>query len=295
MTPPVKRNDDELEENWVAEAVAASDDEDVVSAGSEDEFEEEEDLELATAKRSREERGDDKQSGDADGDDDGAVSKKQKTEGADKPKKQNEKGIHKMKTTELFNIVNAAYVKHRGGQLTTLELAEGIKESHIYNPGNLGKHNVESLERYVCHMFPAWKKDFHGKGVKGIKYDKSPLLIIVCPSAIRATELIKPLHKFKGCRLVKLFAKHMKVEEQAELLAKQFSAIAVGTPARIKKHLEMGSLSLEHTRYVMIDVQKDKKNMTVLDLKDTAKEVVDMLQYYVCKRLNEDKLKLVLF
>jgi hypothetical protein len=48
-------NDDELEENWVPQAVAVSDDEDALSAGSEDEFEDEQDLELASAKRAREE------------------------------------------------------------------------------------------------------------------------------------------------------------------------------------------------------------------------------------------------
>jgi hypothetical protein len=50
------RNDDELEMNWSAEAVEASDNESILSAGSEDEFEEEAELELASGvKRSREE------------------------------------------------------------------------------------------------------------------------------------------------------------------------------------------------------------------------------------------------
>lgn len=49
------RNDDELEMNWTAEAFDASDNESVVSAGSDDEFEEEAELELNSGiKRSRE-------------------------------------------------------------------------------------------------------------------------------------------------------------------------------------------------------------------------------------------------
>ena len=48
------RNDDELEMNWTAEVVGGSNDEDAISAGSEDEFEEEAELELApNVKRSR--------------------------------------------------------------------------------------------------------------------------------------------------------------------------------------------------------------------------------------------------
>lgn len=82
------RNDDELEANWAAEAVAVSDDESVVSAGSEDEFEDEQDLELAPAKRSRDEMesgavGDDAAMDD-DADEDAAAvpEKKQKMENA---------------------------------------------------------------------------------------------------------------------------------------------------------------------------------------------------------------------
>ncbi|GMF40446.1 unnamed protein product [Phytophthora fragariaefolia] len=68
------RNDDELEMNWSAEAVDASDGESVVSAGSEDEFEEEAELELAAGvKRGREEAEHDVEM-------DAEVPKKQKTE-----------------------------------------------------------------------------------------------------------------------------------------------------------------------------------------------------------------------
>lgn len=115
-------NDDELEENWVGEVVEASDDEDVVSAGSEDEFEQDYDLELATTKRSRED------DAPAAADDDeamepkAAASKKQKTQATPKPSK----GLHKMTAAEHFKIVNDIYAKARGGQMTSLELAEGL-------------------------------------------------------------------------------------------------------------------------------------------------------------------------
>lgn len=73
-------NDDVLEENWAAEAVDASDDEGAVSAGSEDEFEEEQDLELAPTKRPRND-GDDQEMADAEASGDAEQpAKKQKTE-----------------------------------------------------------------------------------------------------------------------------------------------------------------------------------------------------------------------
>lgn len=132
-------NDDELEENWVGEAVEASDDEDVVSAGSEDEFEEDYDLELATNKRSREEA----TAPAADGDDEAmepkaAVPKKQKTQTVPKPSK----GLHKMTAAEHFKIVNDIYAKARGGQMTSLELAEGLNGKS--SRGRLSRKCVES-------------------------------------------------------------------------------------------------------------------------------------------------------
>ena len=72
--------DDELEQNWAAEAVAIDDDEEAVSAGSDDEFEEEYDLELASNKRARDESDDaDQEMAVADSDEQ-AAAKKQKTE-----------------------------------------------------------------------------------------------------------------------------------------------------------------------------------------------------------------------
>lgn len=99
------------------------------------------------------------------------------------------------------------------------------------------------------------------------------------------------------CRVAKLFAKHMKSDEQAKQLASMYLPIAVGTPARVKKLLEMDALSLKHTTHVIFDMEKDKKQLTVLELKDTATEMVDLLQFYFIPQLNKEdsNMKIVLF
>ncbi|KAG6952948.1 hypothetical protein JG687_00012695 [Phytophthora cactorum] len=279
------RNDDELEMNWTAEAVDASDNDSVVSAGSEDEFEEEAELELASGvKRSREEEVDDVM-----GDEDETATKKQKTNA----KKPNGKGLHKMMQDEHFEIVNNAYIKHRGGQMTSLELADGLNESHFVAPKGLGKHKLELLPSYIHHLLPSFKRDFVGKGKRR---DKSPYFLILCSSALRCVEVIKHLTPFK-CRVAKLFAKHMKADEQAKQLANNYLPIAVGTPARVKKLLEMNALSLKHTTHVIFDMEKDKKQLTVLELKDTATEMMDLLQFHFIPHLNKEdsNMKIVLF
>jgi hypothetical protein len=45
---------------------------------------------------------------------------------------QNGKGLHKMTQAEHFKIVNDAYVKHRGGQMTSLELADGLNGAVVF-------------------------------------------------------------------------------------------------------------------------------------------------------------------
>lgn len=276
-------NDDELEQNWTAEAVDASDDEGVISADSEDEFEEEAELELFSNKRSRTEEKKE--------DEDEEAVKKQKTEVAKKPV-QNSKGLQRMTAAEHFKIVNTVYAKHRGGQMTSLELADGLNESHFEAPKGLGKHKLEQLPAYIYHVVPGWKRDFLGKGKKR---DKSPYILILCSSALRAVEFNKHLAPFK-CRVAKLFGKHIKLSEQTEQLAKNYCPIAVGTPGRVKKLLEAQALSLKHTTHVIFDMEKNKKDMTILEFKETADEMVDLLQYYFIPHLNSGgNMKLMLF
>ncbi|KAH7462707.1 Protein CMSS1 [Phytophthora ramorum] len=260
-------NDDELEQNWSAQAVDASDTESVISAGSEDEFEEEAELELATGvKRDREDDAEDMDEDDTEDMDKKNAVKKQKSE-AKRPV-QNGKGLHKMTPADHFKIVNEAYTKHRGGQMTSLELADGLNEMHFVVPQGLGKHKLELLPAYIHHLLPTFKRDFAGKGKRR---DKSPYFLILCSSALRCVEVIKHLTPFK-CRVGKLFAKHMKL-------------------------LEMDALSLQHTTHVIFDMEKDKKQLTVLELKDTVTEMVDLLQFYFIPQLNKEdsNTKIVLF
>lgn len=286
-------NDDELEQNWAAEGVVIDeDDDDVVSLGSEDELDDDEDdVGPAVMKRSRDDDAGDQVREDG-SDDDKAMGDGSEKPAAKKQKKEKpSKGLHKMTVAEHFRIVNDVLTKHKGGQMTTLELAEGLNESHFVAPDGLGKHTLPNLGLYMRHLQPQWKKNFRNRDWR---YDKSPCFLIICSSALRAVELLKHFGSFQ-CKVAKLFAKHMKVQDQADQLERMFLPIAVGTPSRIKVLLEMKALSLEHTRHVILDMEKDKKSMTILELNDTAKDMLDLVQYHFLPLLNKQKLKLVLY
>jgi len=75
---------------------------------------------------------------------------------------------------------------------------------------------------------------------------RGPHVLVICGSAIGAVELLKPLGQLK-CRVAKLFAKHLKVKQQQEMLA-TFSPVAVGTPNRLAKLMDLGALVVEDIR-----------------------------------------------
>lgn len=110
-----------------------------------------------------------------------------------------------------------------------------------------------------------------------------PLVVVVSPAAVRANDLAKELRvRLPNQRTAKLFAKHIKAQEQAEALGKEFNALAVGTPARLAKLLEMGAFSLANCRLLVLDASiRDAKQFTLLTLPGVAKDVALLLKEHV--------------
>ncbi|KAG8509524.1 Protein CMSS1, partial [Galemys pyrenaicus] len=92
---------------------------------------------------------------------------------------------------------------------------------------------LEDLNLPVC---PKWAKLWKNHNEK-----KSVLMLIICSSAIRALELIRSMTAFRGNgKVMKLFAKHIKIQEQVTMLEKRVVHLGVGTPGRIKELVKQG-------------------------------------------------------
>ncbi len=63
--------------------------------------------------------------------------------------------------------------------------------------------------------------------------------------------------------MAKLFAKHIKLEEQRTLLLARACGIACGTPHRLGKLADEGALSTERLRLLLIDLHVDAKQRQV--------------------------------
>ena len=90
----------------------------------------------------------------------------------------------------------------------------------------------------------------------------------------------------------KLYAKHFKIHEQISAL-KDKIAVAVGTPNRLNKLIQLNALSLKHTRLVVIDTKKDSKNFTILTLKGVREDMYQFLHGMESGELARTKLALV--
>ena len=94
--------------------------------------------------------------------------------------------------------------------------------------------------------------------------------------------------------VAKLWAKHMKVEEQTAHLATHYAGAGCGTPNRIAKLVEAGGLELGGTRLLAIDCQPSVKGQTVFSLPETKADLMALLAAHCLDALVDGSLKIVL-
>jgi len=149
------------------------------------------------------------------------------------------------------------------------------------------------------------------KRLKKHKKIGSPLVLVVCVSARRAVSLLKEVAPLK-VRAAKLFAKHMTMEEQNEVLQRGPFGLAVGTPHRLLQLMGCSddeaedqevstqdsspALSLRDTELLIVDNHNSHKGFTVCTLNDTAKHCMTLLRQAVGKRSDvKQNIKIALF
>ncbi|KAG0303599.1 cms1 ribosomal small subunit [Dissophora globulifera] len=107
----------------------------------------------------------------------------------------------------------------------------------------------------------------------------APVVLIVSSSGVRAVEVIRALPLFaEAAKVGKLFAKHLKIQEQAYFLDNTCTHICVGTPHRLEKLILDGSLKLDRLELVLLDCNKDAKKRTILDIQEIRVELFKMLE-----------------
>lgn len=160
----------------------------------------------------------------------------------------------------------------------------GFSISNVEELKILNQNDFLSLNENKCPFIKAIKfsipnpnKDLSCIG-KNSHENGSPVVLIVSPSAIKATKIIKSISsKFQNCKIAKLFAKHIKVEDQIKMLSENAYSIAIGTPNRLNKLIELGALNLTKLKIGIIDIAEDEKKFTLLSLKDVKDDFYKLI------------------
>uniref|UniRef100_A0A0E0GZD2 Protein CMSS1 n=1 Tax=Oryza nivara TaxID=4536 RepID=A0A0E0GZD2_ORYNI len=171
-------------------------------------------------------------------------------------------------------------------RLSPLEL-DAYSEGCMVPLAEGASQDVEGFGDHVKGAFgSSWKEELCEGELEGGAVDAgSPALLVICSAALRSLELLRGLKMFtKECRPVKLFAKHMKVEEQVALLKTRVN-IACGTPSRIKKLIDMEALSLSRVKLVVLDMQRDAKSFTLFTLPQVSNEFWDLYKGYLDQKV----------
>eukprot|EP01028_Stygiella_incarcerata_P007113 TRINITY_DN29034_c0_g1_i1.p2 TRINITY_DN29034_c0_g1~~TRINITY_DN29034_c0_g1_i1.p2 ORF type:complete len:367 (-),score=159.30 TRINITY_DN29034_c0_g1_i1:1854-2954(-) len=138
------------------------------------------------------------------------------------------------------------------------------------------------------------------KGPDGFKRG-SPMIVVVSQAAQRACDVIRELRNAippraqKEFPIAKLFAKHMKVEEQVEFLKTKKCVIAVGTPERIRQMCDAGHLSLSTCELLLIDVMPNAKTFNLMTSHDTAHSFFSLFRTHFYERVRDKKTKMAFF
>lgn len=161
-----------------------------------------------------------------------------------------------------------------------------------------------SLEDKLKLLEPQWRAKFclgasgaqAGAGnLQSIHPKGTPTLLLVSPAALGAIKLIKHCPAFhKACRIAKLFAKHIKIQEQQELLLKSVVCIGAGTPNRIAKLADLEALRINNLKYIVLDTSLDAKQRTILDIPETRSDWWELFSKHLKSRLAKGQTKLAL-
>ncbi|XP_006890104.1 PREDICTED: uncharacterized protein C3orf26 homolog [Elephantulus edwardii] len=186
---------------------------------------------------------------------------------------------------DLQKLMKDYYSRNR----SVIELEElNLPDSCFLKPNDL----THSLSSYLKEICPKWVKLRKNHSEK-----KSVLMLIICSSAVRALELIRSMTAFKGeSKVMKLFAKHIKIQEQVKLLEKRVVHLGVGTPGRIKELIKQGGLDLNPLKFLVFDWNwRDQKLRRLMDIPEIRKEIFELLEMGVLSLCKSESLKLGLF
>ncbi|CAN8286710.1 unnamed protein product [Cochlearia groenlandica] len=183
-----------------------------------------------------------------------------------------------------------------GVSVSPLEL-EPIKDKCVVELSESLEQDVNNLGDHIkmcCGS--SWRETLcEGESIDGEISPGNPSVVVVSSSALRSLELLRGLNSLtKQCQAVKLFSKHLKVEEQVTMLKKRVN-IGSGTPSRIKKLIDIEALGLSRLDMIVLDMHPDVKGFSLFTLPQVRDEFWDLYKNCFHQRVLEGSLRICLY
>ncbi|XP_071113359.1 protein CMSS1-like [Haliotis cracherodii] len=176
------------------------------------------------------------------------------------------------------------------GKLSTVEWDEIQLEAADFLMSNPSSDGTAPCS-YLQSVVPDWPSMVASEDLK----PGTPFMLIIASSGARAVELNRDIQKFKGkdCKCAKLFAKHFKLAEQVQFLAKKVCHLGIGTPNRIGALIKSGSLKVDNLRYVMVDWNwRDIKFKRIIDIPEVKKDLLELCKSELIPHIRDSSCKI---
>ncbi|KAF2752331.1 hypothetical protein M011DRAFT_435889 [Sporormia fimetaria CBS 119925] len=186
--------------------------------------------------------------------------------------------FERMDSQLVADYINSR-TRHYGKDLSSVELDEKYIPS--YSIKDTSSWSEPRTKENIAAFLKSQSKDLKATPDKPTG---APHTIVVTSSGIRAADMYRALNEglpkqgVKKLNVAKLFAKHIKLSEQVELLKKKKVDFGVGTPERLSALLDKKALNTANLKRVVIDVSYiDQKKRGILDMKDLHEPLVKLL------------------
>ncbi|KAG2290278.1 hypothetical protein Bca4012_028671 [Brassica carinata] len=183
-----------------------------------------------------------------------------------------------------------------GVRVSALEL-DPIKDKCVVELSEKLDQNVSNLGEHIKMCYgSSWRETLcEGEAIEGKVDPGNPAVLVVSSSALRSLELLRGLNSLtKQCPALKLFSKHLKVEEQVSLLKKRVN-IGSGTPSRIKKLIDIEALGVSRLDMIVLDMHTDVKGFSLFTLPQVRDEFWDLYKTCFHQRVLEGSLRICLY
>ncbi|KAI5080901.1 hypothetical protein GOP47_0004084 [Adiantum capillus-veneris] len=193
------------------------------------------------------------------------------------------------------NWLNGFLGSAPGSSPSQLECLRSLSEESFVDLQAEGQEREpNNLTKHVKSIFKETWEDSLCKVDKN-KENGNPALLVVCSSATRCVDLLKGLRSLtKACKPAKLFAKHIKVEEQVKAL-QDYVNIAVGTPNRVKKLIDIGALGLGSLEVVLLDMHEDAKGFTIFTVPQVKNDLLELCKSHLHQHALAGRIKFCLY